>query len=93
MQILDKLWNGTLYPQNIDFSQNSQYPEMFRRMNYSMKALTDSLDDSQQELFEAYMEKERELSEITDYEIFAQGFQMGVKMMVDVVNKEVVEEE
>ena len=48
-------------------------------------ALTDGLTEEQKELFEEYMNAQREVNVLTDCETFCLAFKLGAKIMLDVL--------
>ena len=49
--------------------------------------LTATLSEDQKETFEKYKDCNREISEISEREIFLNGFRLGARIIIDVVNK------
>ena len=48
-------------------------------------ALSKSLTEEQNKLFEAYMDAQREINILTDCETFIYAFKLGAKLMLDVL--------
>ena len=48
-------------------------------------ALTDTLTEKQKELFEDYMNAQREVNVLTDCETFIYSFRLAAKIMIDVL--------
>ena len=47
--------------------------------------MRETLTEEQKELFEAYIEAQREISILTDVETYIQAFRLGAKIMMDVL--------
>ena len=60
--------------------------ELIGLLNRNEEKLTATLSDEQKETFEKYKDCNREISEISEREIFLNGFRMGARIIIDVVN-------
>ena len=87
MNIIKELWHGNITPQ--DDSRNNS-PEMKELMEYMARHHDDllkSMTDEQKELFEKYTDCVRENQVITDCLIFQNGFKLGARMMLEVMEE------
>ena len=87
MQILEDLYLGGFHPGERTFARNSQYAKALDETVKAGDALTNSLTEEQKELFEDYMTAQREVNVLTDCETFCRAFQLGAKIMMDVLTE------
>ena len=85
MHILEQLYIGNVRPGERSFKRNSQYARALDEAAKAGDALIDSLNDEQKELFEAFMDAQREVSILTDAETFIYSFKLGAKIALDVL--------
>ena len=85
MYILEDLYTGNVRPGERSFKQNSQYSRALAQAVESGDALSKSLTEEQNKLFEAYMDAQREVNILTDCETFIYSFKLGAKLMLDVL--------
>lgn len=86
MQILEELWRNDLQIER-PLLHNRQYSEALSRSSDCEKALEETFDEKQQELFEAYLKSRDDLTVVTDCETYITGFKLGAKIMIDVLTK------
>ena len=55
-------------------------------LNRNDEKLAATLTEAQKETFEKYKDCNREISEISEREIFLNGFRLGARIIIDVVN-------
>lgn len=55
-------------------------------LNRNEEKLAAALTEAQKETFEKYKDCNREISEISEREIFLNGFRLGARIIIDVVN-------
>jgi len=65
---------------------DDEMKELIGLLNRNEEKLTATLSDEQKETFEKYKDCNREISEISEREIFLNGFRMGARIIIDVVN-------
>ena len=87
MQVLEDLYLGDVRPSDRSFKCNSQYAKALDQVVKAGDALTDGLTEEQKELFEDYMTAQREVNVLTDCETFCRAFQLGAKIMMDVLTE------
>ena len=85
MLILEDLYLGDVRPSERSFKRNSQYAKALDDLVKAGDALTDTLIEKQEEMFEDYMAAQREVSVLTDIETFCLAFKLGAKIMIDVL--------
>ena len=87
MLILEDLYLGDVRPSERSFKRNSQYAKALDDLVKAGDALTDTLIEKQEEMFEDYMAAQREVSVLTDIETFCLAFKLGAKIMLDVLTE------
>ena len=85
MHILEQLYIGNVRPGERSFKRNSQYSRALDEAVKASDALTDTLNEEQRKLFDAYTEAQREVSILTDAETFIYSFRLGAKIALDVL--------
>ena len=85
MLVLEDLYLGDVRPSERSFKRNSQYAKALDDLVKAGDALTDTLIEKQEEMFEDYMAAQREVSVLTDIETFCLAFKLGAKIMIDVL--------
>ena len=85
MQILEDLYLGDIRPNERFFKRNSQSAKALDEVVKVGDALTDSLNEEEKKLFEAFMDAQREVTILTDCETFCFAFKLGAKIMLDVL--------
>lgn len=74
------------------FRQNSQYARTIKELTDSEEKLDATLSKEQKSLFDDYRDAQQDLMVITDCETFIRGFQIGAKIMLDVLAEGEVKE-
>ena len=87
MQILEDLYVGDVRPSERFFQKNSQYAEALDELVKVGDELTATLNEKEKELFEAFMDAQREVTVLTDCETFCYAFKLGAKIMLDVLTE------
>ena len=85
MQILEDLYVGDIRPNERFFKRNSQYAKALDEVVKVGDALTASLNEGEKKLFEDFMDTQREVTVLTDYETFCYAFKLGAKIILDVL--------
>ena len=87
MNTLEDLYYGNLFPQEKCAKLDDEVKELLKLLNRNEEKLTATLSEDQKETFEKYKDCNREISEISEREIFLNGFRLGARIIIDVVNK------
>ena len=87
MHILEELYVGSIRPGERTFKQNSQYGRAIKELTDSEEKLDAMLSKEQKALLDDYRDAQQELMVITDCETFIRGFQIGAKIMLDVLTE------
>ena len=86
MNTLEDLYYGNLFPHEKCAKLDDEVKELLKLLNRNEEKLTATLTEVQKENFEIYKDCNREISEICEREIFLNGFRLGAKIIVYVVN-------
>ena len=86
MNTLEDLYYGNLFPQEKCARLDDEVKELLKLLNRNEEKLISTLSDEQKETFEKYKDCNREISEISEREIFLNGFRLGARIIIDVVN-------
>ncbi|RGF39646.1 hypothetical protein DW050_08725 [Ruminococcus sp. AF42-10] len=86
MNILEELYYGNIVPNEKCAKFDDEVKELLKLLNRNEEKLTATLTELQKETFEKYKDCNREISEISEREIFLNGFRLGARIIIDVVN-------
>ena len=86
MNTLEDLYYGNLFQHEKCAKLDDEVKELLKLLNRNEEKLTATFSEEQKITFEKYKDCNREISEICEREIFLNGFRLGAKIIVDVVN-------
>ena len=86
MNTLEDLYYGNIVPNEKCAKLDDEVKELLKLLNRNEEKLTATLSEEQKINFEKYKDCNREISEISEREIFLNGFRMGARIIIDVVN-------
>lgn len=86
MNILEELYYGNIVPNEKCAKFDDEVKELLKLLNRNEEKLTATLTELQKETFEKYKDCNREISEISERETFLNGFRLGARIIIDVVN-------
>lgn len=86
MDILEDLYYGNLFPHEKCAKLDDEMKELNGLLNRNEEKLTATLFDEQKETFEKYKDCNREISEICERNAFLNGFRLGARIIIEVVN-------
>ena len=86
MNILEELYYGNIVPNEKCAKFDDEVKELLKLLNRNEEKLVATLTEVQKETFEKYKDCNREISEISEREIFLNGFRLGARIIIDVVN-------
>lgn len=81
MQILQDLWDGKISPCEHKITPAEE--AMRKVISKKEERLTPLLSPEAREIFEELMDCQGELASLNDCEIFAEGFRMGARIMLE----------
>ena len=85
MDTLEDLYYGNLLPQEKVSKLDDEMKELIGLLNRNEEKLTATLSDEQKETFEN-KDCNREISEICERNAFLNGFRLGGRIIIEVVN-------
>ena len=85
MRLLEEFWYGNIEPTEYDTSHCKEYREALQLISRNAEKLRVTMTDEQKELFEKYTDCVHEFQTITDCLIFQNGFKLGARMMLEVM--------
>ena len=86
MYILEDLYYGNLFPHEKVSKLDDEMKELLGLLNKNEEKLTATLSDEQKETFEKYKDCNREISEICERNALLNGFRLGARIIIEVVN-------
>lgn len=87
MRILEEFWYSNIEPTEYDTSACKEYNETLKLIVRNEEKLRATMTDEQKDLFEKYTDCVREFQAMTDYLIFQNGFKLGERMMLEVMEE------
>lgn len=85
MRILEELWFGNITPNARNFASGSEYGELCKLLCRNEKELNAMLDEKANDVFQKYQDAESEMGQISECEAFISGFQLGAKIIIEVM--------
>lgn len=87
---IEEMWYGNIDSQeNMNISDDPDIKQLISYMIRHMDELTATLTNKQKEMLEKYNDCRNEYESKYHETIFAYGFRLGARMMLDIVNGEV----
>lgn len=83
--LLEELWYGNVYPQEQSTEHNSDIKELISLMGKNREILSSALTAEQNLTLEKYDDCLNEMNSIIEKEVFAYGFRLGGKLMLEVL--------
>lgn len=87
MRLLKEFWYGNIEPTECDTSSDREYKKLQEPICRNEEKLKATMTDEQKALFEKYTDCVREFQTITDCLIFQNGFKLGVRMMLEIMEE------
>lgn len=87
MTILEELWSGTLSAGGKNYYLGEDIKEATTKAAAAEKALGQLLDGKGKAAFEKYQVCQQELMLLTDKATFARGFQLGARLMLEIMEE------
>ena len=84
MRILEELWYSTINDSRF-LKDNATLAELLDLLSKNDDNLIENLSEKGKETFEKYKDCSTEISQITEFENFTNGFKMGALMMIEVM--------
>ena len=86
MKIIDEIWYNGFTPNHLGRESSAQCRELCTLIERNEQELLPLLSDKAKEVFEKMKDNRSELDQICECEIFAQGFRLGARIMIDVLD-------
>ena len=87
MKILAEFWYDNIEPTEYGTSSCKEYKKLLELIYRNEEKLKAIMTDEQKELFEKYTDCVREHQTITDCLIFQNGFKLGARIMLEVMEE------
>ena len=88
MRILEEFWYGNIEPTEYDTSSCKEYKKILELICRNEEKLKATMTNEQKELYEKYTDCVREHQTNTDCLIFQNGFKLGARMMLEVMEEQ-----
>ena len=88
MNTIQDLYYGRISPYEMSISATPEYQKLKALADQHEDLLRETLSDEQKELLGKLTECITDISSISERDMFITGFQLGVKLMIDVMKDE-----
>ena len=88
MSVLEDLWYGNIAPWEREIKRSSEYSDVLERIVQIEADLHARLNDEEKEILEKFVDCSNEMCCISEREMFVQGFLLGAKLIIEVMNSE-----
>ena len=88
MKIIEDLYFGRISPYEMNISATPEYQKLKTLADRNENLLRESLFDEQKELLDKLIESVTDISSISERDMFINGFRLGIKLMIDVMQDE-----
>ncbi len=88
MEILEDLYYGNIAPFEQTVRRNKEYNKLMELLVRHERTLNAGLTDEQKGALKKYRDCQSELSGISEVDAFITGFELGVKLMLEVTGDE-----
>lgn len=85
MKLLEELWYGNVTPGELDTPRGSRLHTLGALILRNEEELMPLLSDKAKEVYEKLRDNQSELSSLNECEVFVQGFSLGAKIMLEVM--------
>lgn len=85
MLILEKLWKGDVAPGERCYIPKGEYSKSYEMMVESEEYLRKHLTGEDLQQFQQFRDAELNMSRLSDFNSFAEGFRLGALLMLDVL--------
>jgi len=83
--ILEELYHGNIGFDSWNYSKDSPFVKATQTKLDNMTALTATLDNSQKEFFEGYIDAQGDIEAITRYDTFVESLKFGILLMIEIL--------
>ena len=85
--IMEELYMGNIGFDSWNYGKDSPFVKAAQKKMENMTALTATLDDSQKELFEGYIDAQGDIEHITRYDTYVATLKFGILLMIEIFAK------
>jgi len=85
--IMKELYYGNIRPDSKFYAKDSPFVKAAHIKRDCMEKLGTTLDDTEKELLEKYIEAQSEIESIVDYDIFSFALRFGILLMAEIFTK------
>ena len=85
--ILEELYIGNIGFDSWQYGKDSPFVKAAQKKMENMEKLTETLNDSQKELFENYCDAQGDIESITRYDTFTAAIKFGTLFMMEILTK------
>lgn len=85
MKILEEMWYGNVDPVEYDAAPTEKYKEAIRLVARNEEKLLATMTDAQKELFNRFMDSQREYHTLSECLLFQNSFRLGARIMLEVM--------
>ena len=82
--VIKELYHGNLGFDSWTYGKDSPFVKAAQKKADNMKALMETFDDSQKEMFEGYIDAQGDIEAITRYDTFVEALKFGILLMIEV---------
>jgi len=83
--ILRELYHGNIGFDSWSYSKDSPFVKAAQKKLDNMTALAATLDDSQKEFLEGYIDAQGDIEAITRYDTFVESLKFGILLMIEIL--------
>ena len=89
---MQELYMGNIGFDSWNYAKDSPFVKATQKKMDNMKALTETLNDSQKELFESYTDAQGDIEHITRYDTYVASLKFGMLLMIEILARGGVDE-
>ncbi len=87
MYFIAKLWEGKISPSQKAIRKDSDYHKILHKITCASSAFEEGLDENTKVRFREIEQAQAKLNGIENEETFIEGFRLGARMVLDVLNE------
>ena len=88
MNTIQDLYYGRVSPYEMSISTVPEYQKLKALADRNEDSLRESVSDEQKEMLDKLIETVTDISSISERDMFINGFRLGIKLMIDVMQDE-----
>ncbi len=87
-KMIEELWYGNIIPQDMCKDNDPRIDELRALMTRNRAELAPTLSEEQRTILEKYDDNSNEITTIIESRIFEQGFKLGAKLMLEILQED-----